>query len=206
MAMPRQSNMERGKWRIKCRQKLSQHIEENLGISILPSKVRLHSTREDGYLWQVLDDKKYLFSKNLSDHTAKAYKELCDGVGVSFEAVRAQPASIPGQGAFSAVEPEPLSFTSRINELQVQNDYLTQQLNLLKLQLEAEIKMRLSVEKKQKLADERADNVQERFEAATRREEYFRSMASRYSRAVSKLKPIINDLQESPGITDEGYI
>lgn len=72
-------------------------------------KVRLHSTREDGYSWQVLEDKKYLFAKNLSDHTAKAYKELCDGVGVSFEAVRTQSKSTPGQDVFvSASNLDPL--------------------------------------------------------------------------------------------------
>ncbi|KAI2624291.1 hypothetical protein GGR54DRAFT_638170 [Hypoxylon sp. NC1633] len=205
MRMPRQSNIERGKWRTKCRQQLSQqHIEEKLGIAVAPSQVRLHSTLEDGYSWQVLDDKKYLFSKNLSDHTAKSYKELCDGIGVSFEAVRALPESTPGQGAFSSIEPEPPSFTSRINELQVQNDYLGQQLNFLKFQLEAEIKPRLSVEEKQKLADERAENVQKKLEAATSREDYFRSTALRYSRAFSKLVPIVSDLQQNPGITDDG--
>lgn len=44
-----------------------------------------------------------LFSKNLSDHTAKSYKELCDEIGVSFEVVRAQPESTPGQGAFVGI-------------------------------------------------------------------------------------------------------
>ncbi|KAK8125025.1 uncharacterized protein PG998_000784 [Apiospora kogelbergensis] len=169
-------------------------------------KVRLHSTREDGYSWQVLEDKKYLFAKNLSDHTAKAYKELCDGVGVSFEAVRTQPKSTPGQNAFNCIEPECPSFTARINELQVQNGYLSQQLNLLKFQLEAEIKLRLGVEEKQKLADERADSVQEKLESALRREEYFRSMAQKYSGAFAKLAPIMSDIQENPGITVEGYI
>jgi hypothetical protein len=80
------------------RQVLTCSKEDNLGISVSPSRVRLSSTSEDGYTWQVLDDKKYLFSTNLSEHTAKAYKELCDGIGVSFEAVRVNPEATLGQG------------------------------------------------------------------------------------------------------------
>ncbi|KAI6080981.1 hypothetical protein F4821DRAFT_273473 [Hypoxylon rubiginosum] len=140
----------------------------------------------------LLPKKQYLFSKNLSDHSVKAYKDLCEGVGVIFEAVRAMPESYTGQGAFVGIEPDPLSFIARINELQYQ--------------LEAEIKLRLGVEEKQKLADERFNHLQEQLDAATRRESYFRSLALRYSQGFSKMIPIINDLQEDPGITEEGYL
>jgi len=34
-----------------------------------------------------LPEKKHLFLKNISDHSIGAYKELCKGIGVSFEAV-----------------------------------------------------------------------------------------------------------------------
>ncbi|KAI1463201.1 uncharacterized protein F4812DRAFT_447445 [Daldinia caldariorum] len=206
MATPRQSNVERGRWRMKCRDRLSQHIEERLGINIPPSQVRLQSTRNDGYAWQVLPEKQHLFSKNLSDHSVGAYRDLCEGVGVTFEAVRATPESYTGQGAFNPTEPAPPSFASRINELQVQNDYLNQQLNFLKFQLEAEIKLRLDVEERQKSADERFNHMREKFDAATRREGHFRSLALRYSQGFSKMIPIINNLQEDPGITEEGYL
>jgi hypothetical protein len=83
---------------------------------------------------------------------------------------------------------------------------LSQQLGLLKFQLEAEIKLRLGVEEKQKLTNEKADNLQEKLEAATRREEYFRTMTLRYSKGFSRLVPIVTDLQANPGITEEGYI
>ncbi|KAI0117234.1 hypothetical protein F4814DRAFT_448237 [Daldinia grandis] len=204
--MSKQSNIERGEWRTKCREKLSEHIEKHLGINIKPSQVRLQSTREDGYLWRALPEKQHLFSKNLSEHSARAYKDLCEGVGTTFEAVRATPDSYPGQDAFVSIGTEPPSFTSRINELQVQNDYLTQQLNLLRFQLEAEIKLRLSVEEKQKVADERISTTQEKLDAAVRREGYFRSIALRYSQGFARIIPIINEIQESPGITEEGYL
>jgi hypothetical protein len=45
-----------------------------------------------------LPEKKYLFSKNLSDHSISAYKELCGDIGVLFEAV---PVEITRTGAGS---------------------------------------------------------------------------------------------------------
>ncbi|KAI1416943.1 hypothetical protein F5Y13DRAFT_185777 [Hypoxylon sp. FL1857] len=205
----KKSNLERAKWRTKCRQVLSEHINQKLGIEIEPPQVRLHTNTDDGYSWQVLPEKRHLFSKNLSDHSIKAYKELCEGVGATFEAIRTSPETpsiYPEQNAFTSVCPGPLSFISRINELQVQNDYLSQQFNLLKLQLEAEVKLRLSLEEKLKVAYDKSDAMQNDLQAATRRENLFRGMVLRYSQGIAKLVPIMNDLQTNPGITDEGFL
>jgi hypothetical protein len=84
-------------------QKLSRHIrkaspassstvansisESRIGISIEPSQVRLTPGPVDLYRWKVLPVKRQLFSKNLSDHSIGAYKELYRGVGISFEAI-----------------------------------------------------------------------------------------------------------------------
>jgi hypothetical protein len=103
MAPIRTSNLERGKWRSKCREQLSKHIrktspattlnlanttpESRIGIEIEPSQVRLIPRPDDPYTWKVLPEKKYLFSKNISDHSISAYKELCGEIGVLFEAV-----------------------------------------------------------------------------------------------------------------------
>ena len=62
-----------------------------MGISIEPSQVRLITGTDDPYRWKVLPEKKHLFSKNISDHSIGAYKELCEGISVAFEVV---PASI----------------------------------------------------------------------------------------------------------------
>jgi hypothetical protein len=62
-----------------------------LGIIVEPSRVRLSPGADDQYVWKILPEKKELlskiFEKNLSDHSIGAYKELCQGVGVTFEAV-----------------------------------------------------------------------------------------------------------------------
>lgn len=42
----------------------------------------------DGYTWAVVPEKKYLFTKQLSKHSVRAYMELCRSVDVSFEALK----------------------------------------------------------------------------------------------------------------------
>ena len=97
-------NLQRAEWRSKTRHVLADHLsksnarsairltkinmaESQLGISVEPANVRLMPGAGDGYVWSVLPEKKYLFSKQLSKHSIGAYTELCRGVGVSFEAV-----------------------------------------------------------------------------------------------------------------------
>jgi len=58
-----------------------------LGLHIEPAEVRLITGRDDLYTLQTLPEKNHLFKKQLSKHSIGAYKELCRGVGVSFEAV-----------------------------------------------------------------------------------------------------------------------
>lgn len=52
-----------------------------------PAQVRLQPRAEEPSTWQALPEKQALFSKNLSDHSIGAYKELWAGVGETFEAV-----------------------------------------------------------------------------------------------------------------------
>jgi len=40
-------------------------------------------------LWKVLLKKKHLFSKNIRNYLIGAYKELCKGISIAFEAVLA---------------------------------------------------------------------------------------------------------------------
>jgi len=60
-----------------------------LGISIKPAEVRLIISANNLYTWQILPEKSYLFKKHLSKHSIGASRDLCRGVGVSFEAVPA---------------------------------------------------------------------------------------------------------------------
>jgi hypothetical protein len=62
-----------------------------VGISIKPLQVYLITGTNNPYTWKVLLKKKHLFSKNISDHSIGAYKELYKGISIAFEAI---PASI----------------------------------------------------------------------------------------------------------------
>lgn len=53
-----------------------------LGISVEPAEVRLITSANDPYTWQILAEKKHLFKKSLSKHSIGAYRELRRGVSV----------------------------------------------------------------------------------------------------------------------------
>ncbi|WQF89382.1 hypothetical protein CDEST_14396 [Colletotrichum destructivum] len=88
--MSRQSNLERAKWRNKCREALSQHINDGLGLEINPQQVRLLPHEDDLYTWDVSENKRHLFKKHLSKLSTGPLMELCREVGLSFRAIRQQ--------------------------------------------------------------------------------------------------------------------
>ncbi|RSL62174.1 hypothetical protein CEP51_013504 [Fusarium floridanum] len=97
MTSVRQSNVDRGKYRQRCREALSGHIYDKLGINVKPSEVRLNPRAPDPYAWEFLSEKeeflRRIFAKKLSDHSINTYKLLCDEVGVTFEAVSKAPSA-----------------------------------------------------------------------------------------------------------------
>ncbi|KFY32534.1 hypothetical protein V493_00110 [Pseudogymnoascus sp. VKM F-4281 (FW-2241)] len=54
MNCPRTSNQERARWRTECREKLASHIQSQLGLTILPTDVKLITKPEDVYQWSIL--------------------------------------------------------------------------------------------------------------------------------------------------------
>ncbi|KAI9770497.1 MAG: hypothetical protein M1839_003178 [Geoglossum umbratile] len=132
MALPRVANLERAKWRTRCRQRLSEHIQGKLGISIEPSQVRLITGIDDPYNWSFLPEKRHLFSKHLSKHSTSAYMQLCREVGTSFEAVNADTSAghiaQVKQGDASLSQPD-TSFAAKIEQLEAENSRLTSELN-----------------------------------------------------------------------------
>ncbi|KAH6881111.1 hypothetical protein B0T10DRAFT_580967 [Thelonectria olida] len=86
--MTRSSNIDRSQWRMKCRERLAQHIKENLRLDVHPEDVRLIPNRDDLYQWEKHPSKKHLFDKHLSKLSIGPLKELYREVGLSFRAVR----------------------------------------------------------------------------------------------------------------------
>ncbi|KFY30501.1 hypothetical protein V493_01864, partial [Pseudogymnoascus sp. VKM F-4281 (FW-2241)] len=59
-----------------------------LGLTILPTDVKLITKPEDVYQWSILTPgRAALSNRQLSKHSTGAYIELCNGVGVHFKAV-----------------------------------------------------------------------------------------------------------------------
>lgn len=67
---------------------LTNFEEENLGILIEPAQVRLQTEKtNDPYIWDRLEEKEHLFSKNISDHSVGGLIELTEGLGKFFSAI-----------------------------------------------------------------------------------------------------------------------
>ncbi|KAH7115492.1 hypothetical protein B0J13DRAFT_653900 [Dactylonectria estremocensis] len=82
--MSKPSNVDRSNWRTKCGQRLAEHINDSLDLTIDPADVRLIPSDEDPYRWKRGSEKEYLFEKHLSKLSVGPLMELCKGVGSSF--------------------------------------------------------------------------------------------------------------------------
>ena len=109
--------------------------------------MRLVTTSDYAYRWLVLPEIEHLFKKNLSKHSTREYMELCEHVGVSFEAMP------PRVGQFSSVFKINLTaiqhiqlskdtFTAKLLALQADNSRLTYELrcSINETAVEAEMK------------------------------------------------------------------
>ena len=61
--------------------------DQQLGILVSPSSVRLIPHPEDRYMWIRRRERDHLFSKQLSKHSIGGYTELCREIGVSIDVV-----------------------------------------------------------------------------------------------------------------------
>ncbi|KAK3933977.1 hypothetical protein QBC46DRAFT_368491 [Diplogelasinospora grovesii] len=179
MKATRPSSLKRRRWRDKCRELLADHIRKRIGITLEPSDVRLRA----------LPHKRHLFIKQLSDHTLRAYKDLCEGVRVTFKAV---PWSTQ------------TTLSSRIDQLQELNAELTKQISNLRdcLTLETEAKERLQAELH--LLNETNNLLRQEVQKRTRECSYFKDASSKYAEGIRKVFPIIQGLQSTPTLTEDG--
>jgi len=110
--------------------------ENNLEILINPIDMHFITNTDDPYIWKVLPEKEYLFKKHLSKYSIRVYIKLWWEVGVSFEAVLASKSnkytqiklqhSQQSQQESSEVK---VSFTARIDRLELDNTKLSSELN-----------------------------------------------------------------------------
>ena len=128
---------------------LTEYKASKLGLSIQPAEVRLITGPDDAYAWQTLPEKRHLFCKQLSKHSIGAYRELCRGVGVWFEAV-ATTASRANAGELHDQEridlrcsaDSEIKFAARIDQLQSEIRRLTAELDVANGQVAEESKLK----------------------------------------------------------------
>ncbi|KAG9230080.1 hypothetical protein BJ875DRAFT_385931 [Amylocarpus encephaloides] len=161
MTSQRLSNLNRSEWNKKCRERLSEHLNDRLGITIDPSQVRLKTSPDDVYVWERLSEKEHLFSKNISDHLIGALKELYQEVGLSIEAVVKNKLREHTTGSVPITVHCPkggVSFSSRIHELQTRLEMQTSELEQWQQRAQSEVEMRRQTELK---INELQINIQE---------------------------------------------
>ena len=70
--------------------------DQQLGILVDPSSVRLIPRPEDRYMWIRRRERDHLFAKHLSKHSIRSYMELCREIGVSIDVTLKDPATAEG--------------------------------------------------------------------------------------------------------------
>ncbi|KAH8653990.1 hypothetical protein BGZ60DRAFT_568501 [Tricladium varicosporioides] len=206
MAPIRSSNLERSKWRTKCREELSKHIQKKVGISIEPSQVRLIPSIDDPYTWKVLPGKTHLFSKNISDHSIGAYKELCEGIDYAFEAVPVAASTGTStvehvQETLIVTKPPQVSFSSRINELQEENSKLQRELVHWMDQAAAEYQLRLQSDEEMVRLKVANEALKYELDKSSMMVDYFRGEISKCSQIVGRIMPLMGEL--TTGLTSD---
>lgn len=88
----------------------------------------------------------------------------------------------------------------------MQKDYALQGLNLLKSQLDAEVKLRITLEEKLQVSYERLDGLKQELQKSENREKYFRNAALDYSQEIAKIAPALSKLTERTYFTDLGFL
>ena len=67
--------------------------EQQLGILVDPSSVRLIPRPEDRYIWIRRPEREHLFQRQLSKHGVRSYVELCREIGISIDVIPSDPAA-----------------------------------------------------------------------------------------------------------------
>ncbi|KAL3484444.1 hypothetical protein BJX62DRAFT_243916 [Aspergillus germanicus] len=131
------SNKRRLTWRLRCRNRLSEHIEETLGMIVNPDDIRLQPNDETPYAWQVDDpDLKPFFGKSLSKHSIGAYMELCSAVGQSFRAVHRDEAVKATKDKLQILEEEKILLERALGAAKEQSQTLRDEKLALEKQLQ----------------------------------------------------------------------
>ncbi|CAI7615153.1 unnamed protein product [Penicillium pancosmium] len=143
--MGKTSNEKRGQLKQQCREAMSAHIYDRLGVVVEPIKVRLQPSVEDGYAWSVTASHAYLLKTHLSHGGVGFFQTICKELGRSLEAVTpetlqnglSQAQESPENDSSGAASKEEGSFTAKIRELEATNRDLRGELDQTSTRLES---------------------------------------------------------------------
>ncbi|KAH8701366.1 hypothetical protein GQ44DRAFT_831925 [Phaeosphaeriaceae sp. PMI808] len=207
----RRSNVDRDQWRVLCREQLSKHIQSTLGINVKPSEVRLSPSQNDPYAWKILPEKRRVFSeiftKNLSQHSISAYKALCEGVGISFEAVYASTNDNSQLDHLTPLRSDDASFSTKIDHLQSANAKLQEEMEMwkdkaatesqrVKLAEEQHCGVRKSLEEQLHKVCENNQQLQERVDRYAASTEYLKDMLAKCFQGLGTALPVLEEMKK----------
>ncbi|KAI1382491.1 uncharacterized protein F4822DRAFT_444581 [Hypoxylon trugodes] len=206
MAPIRQSNRERRLAREQCREKLSRHIAQTLGITVEPAEVCLVPRTRDPYAWNILPEKNEvlakIFAKNLSEHSISAYRMICEEVGNSFEAVgKTMSSSLTAIDIITMVS-QHVSFGTIIGQLKEENVNLSTELSKWINKTEEESAQRQltanEVDRLLRRQQEYEDEARRRTDVTTR---LFQGSLMKSMAQLDQIIPTLIDLKRDISIT-----
>ena len=186
------------------------------------------TSREDQYRWRVLPELQHLFTKQLSDHTLGAFKDLCEGLGKTFEAVpQTEGRSItPSIGSAISVPTRvsqvtrqvvlvltneklstssaQTSLSSRIDELQELNAELVKEISSLHDQVASELAVKKRLEGELGLLNETNRQLRQEIEKKAQERDYFWVASVKYAEGIRRMVPIIDGLKNTATFTADG--
>ena len=152
-----------------------------------------------------MPEKEYLFSKNISDHSIRAYKDLCEGVGITFEVVSSNPREIAlGSSAISIGPPETdISFSAKIDQLREDNNRLAQNIIMYEAELSAELKHRKAIEEELEQLRESNQQFQDKAREDSQVTEYCIGIMRKYFQGLSTVLPVLEELKKDSYLVNE---
>jgi KaiC/GvpD/RAD55 family RecA-like ATPase len=144
-----------------------------------PISVRLIPNASDLYAWDISPEIQHLFSKQISNHSTKEYKQLYEGVGVKFKVIRA---STSGSQA---------SFSEQIKELQIDNTRLKEEVRQWRDQavIDSEYRQRAEDKASQLTATNQKLQHEARVKAALI--EHLTQNLLEYIQGLDKIRPLL---------------
>lgn len=164
--------------------------------------MRLITNGDDPYTWAALPGREHLFSKHISGHSIGAYKELCEGIGVTFEALPVTTAEqisadcLQGK-AFSINTRDneaQVSFSAKIAELQEESKRLARELSQWRDQATAESELRQRAEAEINQVTTANQRLQQEVQKHVTMAEYFKNRSIKFSEGIKRMLPVLEEL------------